>query len=73
MKTFSAPAAFNFRRPNPEGPVMVYNENSYLMGEYNARTGKTTWHRVVLATQRDQVERWLVEHYPAPRTFAASR
>jgi len=72
MKTPSAPASFNFKRPNPDGPVLVFNEHSYLMGEYIPRSGKTTWHRVVLATQREQLERWLAERYPARKTVAAS-
>jgi hypothetical protein len=42
----------------------VLNEQSYLMGEYNQNTGKVSWQRVVLATQKNNIESWLLEHYP---------
>ena len=34
------------------------------MAEYSERTGVVRWQRVVLATQREKIERWLTEHYP---------
>jgi hypothetical protein len=34
------------------------------MAEYNERTGVVKWQRVVLASQRDQIEKWLGENYP---------
>ena len=34
------------------------------MGEYNQRTGKVSWQRILLATQKSDVETWLLEHYP---------
>jgi len=34
------------------------------MAEYNERTGAVKWIRVVLATQREILERWLRERYP---------
>jgi hypothetical protein len=64
MKAQVALSAFQFKRPKPDGPVLVLNEKSYLMGEYNQRTGKTAWQRVVLGSQREHVETWLQEHYP---------
>jgi hypothetical protein len=42
------------------------------MAEYSERTGGLKWQRVVLATQREQVEKWLREHYPV-RTAATAR
>jgi hypothetical protein len=57
-------AAFRFKRLYPNGPVQVLNEQSYLMGEYNQHTGKVSWQRVVLATQKNNIESWLLEHYP---------
>ena len=45
----------------------MFNEKSYLMGEYHQRTGKVSWYRVVLAAQKERVESWLLEHYPANR------
>ena len=64
MKAQVALSAFQFKRPKPDGPVLVLNEKSYVMGMYDQRTGKTAWHRVVLGTQREHVETWLQEHYP---------
>ncbi len=34
------------------------------MAEYSERTGVVRWQRVVLATQKEKIERWLCEHYP---------
>lgn len=34
------------------------------MAEYSERTGVVKWQRVVLASQREQIERRLVEYYP---------
>jgi hypothetical protein len=56
-------SAFQFRRTTAD-LIQVYNEGSYLMAEYNERTGITSWQRVLLATQREIIERWLREHYP---------
>jgi len=72
MKPHVVPA-FRFKRLNPDGLVQVLNQQSYLMGEYNQRTGKVSWQRIVLATQKSNIESWLLEHYPVPglRTTAA--
>jgi len=56
-------SAFQFRRSTAD-LIQVYNEGSYLMAEYNERTGTTSWQRVLLATQREIIEKWLREHYP---------
>jgi hypothetical protein len=63
MKLQAAPA-FRFTRLKPKGLVQVLNQQSYLMGEYNQRTGKVCWQRVLLATQKTRIESWLLEHYP---------
>ena len=42
----------------------ILNENHYVMGEYNRKTGIVTWERLVLATQREAIQRWFAEHYP---------
>jgi len=69
MKNKVSVSQFRFKRPKPDGPIQVFNDKSYLMGEYDQRTGKVSWQRVVLATQRKQVESWLQEHYPVrPKT-----
>jgi len=63
MKAQAIPA-FRFERHKVDGLVKVLNEKSYLMGEYNQHTGKVSWQRVVLATQKAHIETWLLEHYP---------
>ena len=42
----------------------MLNEGSYVMAEYSERTGVVKWQRVVLASQREQIEKWLGDHYP---------
>ena len=42
----------------------MLNEGSYVMAEYSERTGTVKWQRVVLATQKEMIERWLGQHYP---------
>ena len=64
MKTHVSVSQFRFKRPKPDGVIQVLNDKSYLMGEYNQRTGNLSWLRVVLATQKKHVESWLQEHYP---------
>jgi hypothetical protein len=48
--------------------IEVLNEGSYVMAEYSERTGVVKWQRVVLATQREKIEKWLGDHYPAQTT-----
>lgn len=63
-------SAFQFRRATTD-LIHVFNEGSYLMAEYNERTGAVSWQRVLLATQREIIERWLRERYPAPTATPA--
>lgn len=65
MKTQVLTSGFHFKRPTPDGPVHVFNENSYLMALYNPSTGVVSWQRVVAATQKVTIERWLEENYPS--------
>ena len=51
--------------------VHVLNADHYLMAEYNTRTGRVSWHRMVAATQRESVEKWLRENYPMTRPALA--
>jgi hypothetical protein len=67
MKTQVSFSPFQFKRPKPDGAIQMFNEKSYLMGEYHQGTGKVSWYRVVLAAQRERVESWLLEHYPVNR------
>lgn len=57
---------FYFRQPSAEGPVLVFNEGSYLMCEYYPQSGIAKWQRVVATSQRDGIERRLRRDYPAP-------
>ena len=65
-------ASFRFKRAKTEGLIEVLNEGSYVMAEYSERTGIVKWQRVVVAAQKEKVEKWLDGHYPAqqpaPRT-----
>lgn len=45
--------------------ILVLNADNYVMAEYNVRTGETSWQRLVQATQREKVETWLSQTYPA--------
>jgi hypothetical protein len=57
-------STFQFKRS--ADVIRVFNENSYLMAEYSERTGTVKWQRVLIASQREVIERWLRERYPAP-------
>jgi hypothetical protein len=63
-------STFQFKR-NAE-TIQVYNENSYLMAEYNVGTGIVKWQRVLIATHREVIERWLRERYPSLAAAAAA-
>src|SRR5438309_10339967 len=56
-------SAFQFRRATAD-LIQVFNEDSYLMAEYGERTGNVSWHRVLLATQREIIHQRLRERYP---------
>jgi hypothetical protein len=58
------PASFHFKRAKPDGLVLVLNEGWYVMAEYSELTGQVKWQRVVLATQREKIEKHLREQYP---------
>jgi hypothetical protein len=59
----SAVRSFRFQRASAPGIIEVLNENSYVMAEYSERTGSLKWQRLVLASQREQIEKWLEDHY----------
>ncbi|HLJ46729.1 MAG TPA: hypothetical protein VKU01_12010 [Bryobacteraceae bacterium] len=56
--------SYRFQRARTPGIIEVLNENSYVMAEYSERTGSVKWQRMVLASQREQIEKWLDAHYP---------
>lgn len=64
-------SSYHFRRGKPDGLIQVFNQDSYLMAEYSEFTGIVRWQRVLLATQRETVERWLREKYPVRQPAAA--
>jgi hypothetical protein len=64
QKLNAAPHRYGFRRAQSPGMIEVVNENSYVMAEYSERTGSVKWRRVVAASERDQIENWLKDHYP---------
>ena len=66
-----AVSSFQFKRTKTEGLIQVLNEGSYVMAEYSERTGVVKWQRVVLATQKELIEKWLGEHYPVEAAVAS--
>jgi hypothetical protein len=56
--------SYRFQRTRTPGIIEVLNEHSYVMAEYSQRTGAVKWQRMALASQREQVEKWLEAHYP---------
>ena len=63
-KPANSPSSFHFKRTKQDGLIEVLNDNFYVMAEYSERTGVVTWQRVVLAAQREKIEKWLGDHYP---------
>jgi hypothetical protein len=61
-------SSFRFKRAKTDGLIEVLNEGSYVMAEYSERTGVVKWHRVVLASQKEKIEKWLDDHYPVQAT-----
>ena len=56
-------------RNKPDGPISVLTTNSYVVGVYDVRTGDIRWGRVVLASQKVQIQNYLHRHFP-PATAA---
>jgi hypothetical protein len=56
--------SYRFQRAKSPGIIEVLNENSYVMAEYSERTGSLKWQRMVLASQKEQIEKWLEDHFP---------
>jgi len=57
--------SFHFKPVSSGKLILVLNVDSYVMAEYNVRTGETSWQRFVQAPQREKVETWLTQSYPA--------
>jgi hypothetical protein len=48
----------------PDSVVSVLTGNSYVVAEYDERTGDIRWQRVVNASQKEGIYNWLREHFP---------
>ncbi len=64
--------SYSCRHSQREDRLEILNENNYVMGEYNRATGLVTWERLVLATQREAIQRWFAEHYPVIKRVEAT-
>jgi hypothetical protein len=51
-------------RFRPDSIVSVLTGNSYVVAEYDERTGDIRWQRVVNASQKEGIYNWLREHFP---------
>jgi hypothetical protein len=56
--------SYRLHRGKPDGSVSVFNQDGFLMAEYNPLTGVTAWHRVVPSTKRESIEKRLLEQFP---------
>jgi hypothetical protein len=56
--------SYRLHRAKPDGFVSVFNQDGFVMAEYNPITGATAWHRVVAASKRDSIERQLAAQFP---------
>jgi hypothetical protein len=72
QKHHLALSSYHFKRAKTDGVIHVLNEGSYIMAEYSERTGVVKWQRVVLAAQREKIEKWLGEHYPVQTAASAA-
>ena len=55
---------YHFSQAHEGGIINVVNSNGYLMAQYDDRTGKVSWQRVLPITQRESIEKWLHQNYP---------
>ena len=69
-------ASYYCERANSHGLVRISNNGAYVVAEYSENTSLLKWHRVVPAEQRNFIERWLGQHFPAgnpKQKFLAAR
>ena len=64
MKDFPRIDTYRFYQGEKSNVVQVFNQNSYLMAEYNKLTGATVWRRVLDVKQRTALEKRLQEQFP---------
>jgi hypothetical protein len=65
-------ASYHCQRAKQEGLILVYNQDEYLMAEYSERTGAMKYQRLVPAPQKDLIERWLGQRFPASAKTTAT-
>jgi hypothetical protein len=51
-------------RMRQDGIISVLTGNSYVVAEYDERTGGIRWQRVVNASQKEGIHKWLRDHFP---------
>jgi hypothetical protein len=56
--------AYYCGRFRQDSVVSVLTGNSYVVAEYNETTGDIRWQRVVNASQKEGIHKWLHEHFP---------
>ena len=59
-------ASYYCGRLRPEGAIYILTSHEYVVAEYDQQTGLTRWQRVVPVNQKEVIQDWLREHYPAP-------
>lgn len=64
---------YHCKRSHKSEVIEVFNFDNYLMAEYNPQSGRVSWQRVVNASQREAVEKWLLENYPVKPVVAPVR
>jgi hypothetical protein len=56
--------SYRLHRTKPDGLVSVFNQDGFLIAEYNPISGATAWLRVVPVPKRQSLERKLSEQFP---------
>ena len=67
MSTWRSPRindSYYCGRLRPNAIISVLTGNSYVVAEYDDRTGNIRWQRVVNASQKEGIHHWLREHFP---------
>jgi hypothetical protein len=59
-------------RGHREGLVEVLNENLFRMAEYNQRTRRFIWMRVLPISEREAVEEWVRSQFTSPAPVAST-
>jgi len=73
QKHQAAISSYHFRRATGTSSIIeILNEGSYVMAEYSERTGAVKWQRVVLASQKELIEKWIRERYPVQNAAAVA-